>query len=167
MSRTAQIAAMLVLPCIGMGIAERSWALSCLRPSVESSFAAAQASSSIYEMAVGTFIVAPGEALPPAVTDDPNREPSRIAARFEGRFATLEGFEQERQVPVTLELGCTGPWCATVPTGQVLVFLERADDGYVLSEGACPRLMFAANPEKERQAMACLTDPEACNASGN
>ncbi|MGB3555192.1 MAG: hypothetical protein WBA25_11195 [Jannaschia sp.] len=138
-------------------------ALSCLAPSVEGSFRAADESDAQYAMAVGTLTPLPGEAIP-APSPDPNqREGYVLQTRFEGNLATLDGFDRPATFDVAVEVECAGAWCGGVPVGAKLLFLERREDGNVLVEGPCPRFALAATPENMSGAVACVRG-EACAA---
>ena len=157
MARTAHISAVLVAALIAAGTAERADALSCLRPSVESSFAAAQASSQIYAMAVGRLAVPPGAARPELVNPD-EPEGVELPARFSGRMATLGGFDRAIDLAVTASVECAGPWCGGVPEGEVLAFVEQTPDGWRLQLGPCPQWALDVEPDTEARALRCLRD---------
>ena len=151
------LARLLAVPAALAALAQPAAALSCLAPSVATSFAAADASEAEYVMAVGRLALLPGQTIPEQ-PDDPNaREGYSVQARFEGRTATTEGFTQDVTGDVTVEVGCTGAWCGGVPLDRVLVFLERRGDDLVLTEGPCPQFALDATPAREAEAIACAT----------
>ncbi len=141
---------------LSAALAGQAQALSCLRPSVQASFAEADSSEAQYVLAVGRVQLLPGETIPD-VGDDPNdREGYSVRARFDGQLAAADGFTEDASFPLTVEVGCAGPWCGGVPLERVLVFIERRDDANVLVEGPCPMFVLDATPEVLEGALSCL-----------
>jgi len=156
MARTAHIPAVLVAAVAVAMSAGRAEALSCLRPSVESSFTTAQASSHEYVMAVGSVILAPGQQVPDAVGENV-RSDVTLDARFTGDLASAGGFVTPADMPLALDLTCAGPWCATPPAGEVLAFIQRdADGGHRLTLGPCPQFALGVQDDTRARALACL-----------
>lgn len=155
MSRTILIAYAVLAALAYVTLASPAAALSCLRPTVPSSFALAQQSPLTYVMAVGRLTPVPGHAEP-VRRDPPMAIEETVRAEFQGRLATLSGFDRPVTLPVSVELVCAGPWCASVPRDEVLLFLEKRGDAYTLLEGPCPRFALAASPEAEAAALSCL-----------
>ncbi|MEM7488821.1 MAG: hypothetical protein AAF390_06815 [Pseudomonadota bacterium] len=150
MTRTS-IAAILSLAMTGQAAA-----LSCVAPTVASSFSAADAADSAYALAVGEVTLLDGEAIPEQTGDPNDKQGYAVEAQFAGHMASLEGFDQPATFPVRVQVDCVSAWCGAPPEGEVLVFLERQDDAIVLVEGACPRFSFPATEEVKAAATACL-----------
>lgn len=143
---------------LSTALAGQASALSCLRPSVQATFAQANASASKYVLAVGRVSLAPGTTLP-STGDDPNaRTGYSVDARFDGDLASATGFDEKATFPLTVEVTCTGPWCGGVPqqAERMLLFVERRDDANVLVEGPCPFFALAATPEALAAALSCV-----------
>ena len=61
-----------------------------------------------------------------------------------GLGLTREGFTAPISGPVTLRFHCAGPWCGGILPGKdVLMFLERGNDGDRLDIGLCRPMAFA------------------------
>lgn len=134
-------------------------ALSCLRPSVERSYAQVAAAQETYVVAEGrlTFDArklprdSSGSVKPPELT--------RISARLVGKSLSSNGFSVPFDQPVMLEVACFGPWCGRAETGgQVLAFLKRSKGAYTLQINPCGGRAFA-NPKAKmlKQVLACHT----------
>ncbi|TFL18384.1 hypothetical protein [Jannaschia formosa] len=143
-------------------LAQPAAALSCLQPSVASSFGHAQESPLTYVLATGRMTPLPGTARP--VPRESLQVSSVQRARLDGHLASLSGFDRPISVPVQVETYCAGPWCGGVPEGEVLLFLEKRGDTYVLLEGPCPQFALTATPEALDEALACLRGEEDCGA---
>ena len=143
-------------------LAQPASALSCLRPSVEASFAEASASEASYVLALGRVTLRPGEAIP-GTGDDPNdRQGYAVQARFDGMLASPTGFDEAASFPLTVRVDCAGPWCGGVPQAErLLLFVERRDGENLLVEGPCPFWALDASPEVVARAEACIRG-EAC-----
>ncbi|MFO6465250.1 hypothetical protein ACK8OR_12720 [Jannaschia sp. KMU-145] len=158
MIRTALLAA------LTLAVAQPAMALSCLRPTVQSSFQHADQSEAQYTLAVGRIRVLPGQTIPEQ-PDDPNqRQGYELQARFQGQLASATGFDTPADFPVTLKVECVAAWCGGVPLDRVLAFVERTEDGNLITEGPCPRDLLQASPEALKQAMACIRG-EPCEAT--
>lgn len=154
MARTAHLLAVLAA-LSGAGAAGRAEALSCLRPTVEASFAAAQAADGRYRLVVGRIVPSEGASVPTPV--GPNaREDVTLPARVEGRALTRRGFTAPFDAPVTVTLTCAGPWCAGLPEGEALLFLLDGPGGPTLTEGPCPQNVLGLEPDTEARVLACL-----------
>lgn len=141
---------------LSTALAGQAQALSCLRPSVQSSFAQASEAEAQYMLAVGRLQLLPDEKIP-AVGDDPNdRKGYSVQTRFDGRLAAADGFTEEASFPLTVEVGCAGAWCGGVPLDRMLIFVERREGANVLVEGPCPQFALTATPEVVEGALACL-----------
>jgi hypothetical protein len=120
-------------------------ALSCMPWDVENAFSEAVESNDAYVVVSGDLRFDP-DALP--VTDWANQmdtPPSTsIPAHLDGMSLTAEGFNQPFDLPVTLKIGCAGPWCASAKPGPSLAFLKATPDGWVLEQGACGGFYFGA-----------------------
>lgn len=143
-------------------IAQPASALSCLRPSVQASFAQASAAEAQYVLAVGRVSLLPGETIP-TTGDDPNdRQGYTVRARFDGHLASATGFDENASFPLSVQVDCAGAWCGGVPVAErLLLFVERREGQNVLVEGPCPFWALQASPEVVAQAEACLRG-EAC-----
>ncbi|MEM8822358.1 MAG: hypothetical protein AAGF30_02005, partial [Pseudomonadota bacterium] len=136
-------------------LGQPAMALSCMRPSVAQTFQTLNAAEETYVIVHGTFEPLPGGPTEPA-GDVNDRQSYDLQARFRGDLATAMGFDRSIDVIVTVEIGCAGPWCGTVPEGDVIAFLERREEGFAFSAGPCPFGALPATPEAEALALSCL-----------
>lgn len=146
----------MVALCLLLMAAQPAFALSCLRPSIEQSFAVADAAPEQYVLGLGTLSVPGASGLPPAVSGDQNPQDIKVEGRFTGRLASANGFDHSGDMPVELHITCAGPWCGGVPDGEVLVFLERGDGLHHLTLGPCPQFALSKDDTTEARALSCL-----------
>lgn len=63
---------------------------------------------------------------------------TRIPARLSGSSLTQNGFTGPLNSALTMEVACFGPWCASAPSGQmVLAFLKQSPKGQSLKLTPC------------------------------
>ncbi|MEM9797783.1 MAG: hypothetical protein AAF919_14920 [Pseudomonadota bacterium] len=155
-----------IFASLAISLAGPAAALSCLRPTVETSFAAAHEAAEEYVIAVGSIRVDPGQKAPPVVGGVQGARDLSLTGRVTGRLATLTGFDRSLDAPVTVEIGCAGPWCGSAPSEPSILFLQRTAEGYVLPEGPCPvfSLPLTLQDDMEGRAMACLTGTTRCDS---
>lgn len=144
------LAALVVLFVAGPALA-----LSCLRPSIANTYAGAAASDATYRLVLGKIDLLPGQT-PRAFNGQSVGEPYTLTARLTGKQGGADGFRRPVAFPVTLEVGCAGPWCGSFPRGEVLMFVEARGADHVLQLGACPHFALPATPETIVQARQCL-----------
>lgn len=123
-------------------------ALSCLQPSIETTFRFAADSPTNYSIAVGS-LRATGASIPSegavARGGDINDMQGYVQpAQFEGQFFTGTDFSLDRSTPVTVEVTCLSAWCGSfsdVESG--MFFFQLMPDGsYVLEAGPCGGTAF-------------------------
>lgn len=128
------------LACIlalALVLAGQARALSCVAPDPATTFNRAAASAQTYIVVHGSFAF--DETLLPGM----NGKPVAISARFTGKGLTAQGFTAPLDRPVTLDIGCAGPWCAGLTADRpMLAFLVRQDDGLHLDLPACADTVF-------------------------
>lgn len=135
-------------------------ALSCLAPDVARSFEEANNAEVRYMVLHGTLDRGT-PTLPEQDLTNPDPVVQRLPARVRGMALTPEGFSAAVQAQITLELGCTGPWCASLPeNGDVLAFIELTNNGPMLRLSACGGHLFADPTEAQIALIA------SCQASG-
>ncbi|WP_281826448.1 hypothetical protein [Jannaschia rubra] len=142
---------------ISTAMAGQANALSCLRPSVQRSFATASESDAQYVLAVGRIRLLPGEKVPSTGSDPNARQGYSVKARFDGKLAAADGFTEDAAFPLTVQVECAGAWCGGVPLDRVLAFIERRGEENVLVESPCPAFALSARPETIAAAEACLS----------
>ena len=125
-------------------------ALSCIPPDVAGTYQEAAASKSAYVVVHGTLVF--DESLLPKTDWDHQEQTPQdtfIPARFTGKSMSKAGFKTPFDRDITLHVQCFGPWCGGAASGtEYLAFLERGDDGYVLSVNACGGFGFAEPGQK-------------------
>lgn len=143
---------------LSVTMAGQAVALSCAAPTVEASFAAADAADAQYALAVGKITLLPGWGIPERDANDPEPKGYIVKARFDGNLASTTGFDSQAAFPLTVEVICVTNVCGAVPQEEVLVFVERREGENVLVEGPCPRFALPATPEIQAEAIACVTE---------
>lgn len=116
-------------------------------------FAQADASEDIYQVVKGVIAYDP-EEMPR--TGEANPVGGEVAATMIGEALTADGFNARFVSPITLVVGCAGPWCGTVGGGEQIAFLRQSGGRLELDVGPCPGTSFEATAEAEAQVMACL-----------
>ena len=156
------IRAALVLCGLVAGV-QPAHALSCLRPDIAQTFADLDAAPETYVMARGTITLDDGEVVRPGYVED--AEDYDLAARFQGHVLTPDGPGEAVDSHLTVEVRCAGPWCGAPPEDASVLFLETRDGALYFTANACPGNAFAATPEIEARATACLRG-EGCEPEG-
>lgn len=132
-------------------------ALSCMVPTVEGAFAAAQASAQAYVPVLGAF----NSTLPPRPpSSNPNPADRDYIAQFVGVALTPSGKDTPMKVPVTVYESCIASWCPSVPSGvEVLTFLRVEGLSYAFDITACPTAeFFHPQPAQIATMRACVTN---------
>lgn len=132
--------------------AGQAGALTCLPQTIAGSFADADASEAAYVLALGALERTGPNRPDGPETGDPNRRVSyRFAADFTGHFAGPNGFDQPRQMPVTVTVSCFSAWCGSDGiSDRGLYFLRQDGAGaYTLESELCPRFFFDAPTEAQ------------------
>lgn len=71
------------------------------------------------------------------------RKTTVVQGQLKGSSLSAKGFVTPYNKPVSVVLGCSGPWCAQVKQGaQVLAFVELSSRGNVITTGACGGYLF-------------------------
>lgn len=148
------IAASLILTAL---CANQAVALSCLRPDVASAFQDASASDARYVILKGQF------GFTPVPEKDPP-EAETVEARFSGRLLTRTGFTQQVAAPVTIDLTCSGAWCATLdPNIEMIAFVEeKGADGLLFSVGPCYPFAFIEPTQEDTKRLENCAQGGAC-----
>ncbi len=123
-------------------LATQATALSCLRPDPIETFQRVAAAPEGYFVLYGQMTF-DESALPAGVSNDNVRDPDPIPARFTGKGLTIQGFTSDYISPVTLQVGCAGPWCGSARSGVDAIYFVRADDPPVtMQAGPCGGMIF-------------------------
>jgi hypothetical protein len=124
-------------------------ALSCMEPSVERSYAQADASEDFYVVVHGRVSLDTkllphsrgGETQPPEMT--------LIQGVLVGKSLSKRGFKLPFDHNITLEVACFGPWCGSIQNGEdVLAFVRKDGEAYVLGVNPCGGDIFSAPKRK-------------------
>ncbi|MBZ8118128.1 hypothetical protein KUD11_05655 [Roseovarius sp. LXJ103] len=132
-----------------IALAGQAAALSCMAPDVAATYLRADAAQGAYVVVNGKIIF--DEKRLPATDwenqrDTPTQTP--IPAQMVGKSLGPGGFETPFDRAITLNVLCTGPWCAGARSGAaVLAFVERSEAGYTVTLGPCGGDVFAPTPE--------------------
>ena len=134
-----------LLPLTFSVMAGPALALSCMPADVARSYNEAAASDKSYVVVHGTLEFDEAK-LPEVDINHQDQAPPHvdIAARLRGKSLSRDGFETDFDRPITLRALCYGPWCGRAVTGiEYLSFVEKTEDGYVLSVTPCGGFEFA------------------------
>lgn len=147
------------LLALAVSVPQAASALSCLPYSVESAFVQADEADESYVVVRGSLSF-DARKLPKVDLERQGDTPpmTLIPAKLTGKSLTQAGFVVPFDRDVTLAVACFGPWCAQVPhKTDVLAFVERGREGYVVSTNPCSGFLFAApNPAMIRAVRACF-----------
>ena len=137
-------------------------ALSCLRPSVERSYAQYDAASEVYVVVHGRLTLNERK-LPKGMTQDPPPPAmTLVPARIRGSALSKEGFVLPFDQKLTLEVSCLGPWCGGVGNGtDILAFIRKDAEGYAIEVSPCGGAIYS-EPNKQM-----LQEARQCLQSGN
>ncbi|MFT4708171.1 MAG: hypothetical protein ACI9PU_002020 [Ascidiaceihabitans sp.] len=138
----------------------QAFALSCVPPSVEFSYATATQSKETYLLGTGTLVF--DQTLMPRSTVGVVRpaEVTRIPAKVSGMAFTGAGFDQEFEADVELIVRCILSWCPTVASEKEhLLFLKQAETNYELALNPCGGAAFPEpTPEMLDKVLTCFKD---------
>lgn len=123
-------------------------------PTVAQTFAQADASDDVYQVVKGLLTFDASE-MPKGGDND--AQGGEVQATMVGDALTSEGFTAPFVAPVTLVVGCAGPWCGSVGVGEQIAFLRQAEGRLELAVDPCPGSSFDATEAVEAEVMACLT----------
>ena len=125
--------------CIAL-IGAQAHALSCLRPDPIVTFQQLAAAPEEYHVLYGELSF-DEDALPPAVSNDPNPVP--IPARFVGKGLSADGFTIPYISNVELQISCAGPWCGSARSGvDAVFFVAAAGQPRTVEAGPCGGMIF-------------------------
>lgn len=138
-------------------------ALSCLAPDVARSYGIFAAEPEPYVVVHGRLTL-DARLLPKAKAS--NRKPPRgteIPGKLQGTSLSKEGFKLPFEQDVTLRVRCLGSWCGTAQNGaDVLAFVRKDADGYVINIGPCGGSVFTApKPAMLKRVQRCMAK-DAC-----
>ena len=123
-------------------IAGQSHALSCMRPDPIETFQSLAAAPESYFVLYGQITFDKAE-LPDGVSMDQFRAPDLIAARFEGKGLTRNGFTSDYFSDVNLQVQCAGPWCGSARSGvDAVYFVEAMDPPVTMIADPCGGRIF-------------------------
>lgn len=122
-------------------------ALSCIPATVSGAYSHAAESPEDYVIGVGSLLLT-GPSNPPegavAQGGDINQMVGYTQpAQFDGGLFTGGGFDNERILPVTIDVTCVAAWCGGA--GQVdygMFFLRVVNGAYILDAPACGGSVF-------------------------
>jgi hypothetical protein len=138
----------------------QAFALSCVPPSVEFSYATATKSEDTYLLGTGTLFF--DQTLMPRSTVGVERpaEMTRIPAKVSGMAFTGAGFDQKFEADVELIVRCIQSWCPAVDSEKEhLLFLKQAETNYELALNPCGGAAFPEpTTEMLDEVLACFKD---------
>ncbi|MFT5785107.1 MAG: hypothetical protein ACI9KK_000452 [Ascidiaceihabitans sp.] len=151
--RIIVLAASLLIPA-------QAFALSCVPPSVELSYATATKSTETYLL--GTGILTFDQSAVPRSSGGVERpaQITRIPASISGKAFTGAGFDQEFEANFVLVVRCVQSWCPVIASDtEHLVFLKETETGYILPVDPCGGAAFPEpTPAMLDQVLACFND---------
>ena len=156
--RSAVFAALLTV------IGGHAHALSCIRPDPIMTFKQLAAAPENYFVLYGELTF-DEDLLPSGGSDRPVGAPAPLPAQFRGTGLTKQGFTSTYISPVTLEIGCAGPWCGSARSGGNAIYLVAAPDPPVtMVAGACGGRIFADPSQEVLDMLASCMQGGACSS---
>lgn len=153
--RSLVLAASLLIPA-------QAFALSCVEPTVASSYAAATTSEDSFLLSTGTLTFDVSLLPRSKGLGDKPANRTRIPATVKGNAFLGQGFDQPFETNVELVVECVLSWCGSIEPGvEHLLFLREGKASYELSLPACGGTTFA-NPTPEM-----LNEVKTCFSEGN
>lgn len=135
----------------------QAMALSCMRPSLEGSYADAAAATESYLVVKGTITFDETQLPKPDMDTQTAPERTVIPARLNGHALTTAGFATRFDAPVDYVVRCAVIWCGGGQSGeQIIAFIEKTPHGYVLEMGPCGGKVFPATRENANAALECI-----------
>lgn len=135
-------------------ISAQAHALSCMRADPIETFKRVAAAPEDYFVLYGELTFDEG-LLPTGTSSNSVRLPDPIPAYFDGQGLTRDGFTSSYASPVSLEIGCSGPWCGSARSGgDALYFVEAKDPPVTMVAGACGGMIF---PDPSQAVLDMLT----------
>ena len=122
-------------------------------PSAAQTFQQANDAPEIYYVVKGTLAFDPA-MMPEGGSND--AEGAQVPATLTGYALSAEGFTSPFSAPVTLDVGCAGPWCGGIGQGAHIAFIRQDAGGWTLDVGPCPGSAFEASAEVEAEVIACM-----------
>ena len=124
-------------------------------PSPSQAFAHADGAPELYVVVEGRVSYDPSDL--PQTGDNDAPPLTEVQGRLSGRSLSRAGFTSPVDMPVTLLVGCAGPWCGTLQQGEVVAFVRKGDHRWEIDVGACPGSVFDATPSVRAEVMACMS----------
>lgn len=138
-------------------------ALSCMRPDPIETFKRIAAAPEDYFVLYGELTF-DESLLPSGVLDNRIGAPGPISAQFDGLGLTRQGFTSSYVSPVTLEIGCAGPWCGSAASGvDALYFVRATDPPVTMVAGACGGMIFEKPPQAVLDMLTSCMQGGACS----
>lgn len=151
----------MVLALCMCAIGSQSAALSCMQPEPMLTFNQVLNAPEPFYVLHGTLRFAQKD-LPPRMRDGGGAAPDPVPADFSGTFLTADGFTNDLDMAVNLQVSCTGPWCGAAQSGVEALFFVPVTDGTVtIVADPCASLIF---PNPAPAVLAAIT---ACMQGGD
>lgn len=133
-----------ILAVLAFLIPSFAQALSCMPHSIEGVYKQAQASKARYLVVRGVLRFDESK-LPKGNGEKDSQTPpiTKIKGSLSGKAFTGKRFSSPFNHPITLEVGCIGPWCAGAKSdAEVIAFVRKDGDKYVVATDACGGFLF-------------------------
>lgn len=150
--RIIALAASLLIPA-------QAFALSCVQPTIEFSYAAAADSDETYLLGTGTLVF--DQALVPLSTAGVvlPKQVTRIPATISGKAFSGAGFDQDFEANVEMVVRCLQTWCPAISSEKEhLVFLKEGETSYELAIDPCGGTFPEPTPAMLDQVLTCFKD---------
>lgn len=141
-------------------------ALSCMPYRITDAYRAAAKAGAPYVIVRGTLTFDTSRLPAEDHTGQtPTPDRTQIPAQIVGVALGSGGRRIPRAYKTTLEVYCSGPWCARPAPGDALVFLRRDDADYVLEDRPCGAFLFSRPAAEDMRALQRCLDGGDCPAS--
>lgn len=149
---------LLTIICLIFGMANQSFALSCMQLQIEDSFKTYSEAKERYILVTGQLTDKRGEVQGPEIKGGIGQRSENFTATFIGEQGTRVGFDRPIEISVAVSVGCGGPWCGFIEMDTpMMTFLEITPYGHQLAVGPCGGAVFYHPKEAQiESALQCL-----------
>jgi hypothetical protein len=142
-----------------------AFALSCLPPSVERSYAQAAAAAEDYVVVHGRLTLDMDMLPRSRLSDQQPPEMTWINGALVGKSLSQSGFKVPFDHKITLEVACLGPWCGSAQNGEdILAFVRKDGADYALEINPCGGNVSGAPKRKMLKTVATCMREGVCSA---
>ena len=149
---------LLAIICLLSLTAGPALALSCVQPTIESSYLDHAEAAEQYILVFGRLINKRNVVHGPKIQGSTGAHSENFTATFVGQQATRAGFDRPMEIMVAVSTTCAGAWCGAISTDlPMIAFLQVTPYGHRLIEGPCGgNIFYTPTRAEEKSALRCL-----------